>query len=173
MRRLGDIEFTVEDRIARGIFVHVRGAVADPLARDEDRQFDVQLDLAHLERGRVPVPHQVPDQPGIVAGLFRPGAIADAGGLHDGGVVAHVIDHADQPVVEDRDRLVQARLQPLGHRTAGGGGCGAGGLDLGLLLFGQPRAHRAGLHGVELIKLSTMSCYPIGRVRASLGARDQ
>ena len=62
----GDVEFAVEDRVAGGVFVHVGGAVADPLARDEDGQFDVELDLAHLEGGRVPVAHEVADEAFVV-----------------------------------------------------------------------------------------------------------
>src|SRR5947207_2589465 len=55
MFRRRDVELVVEDRIARRIFVDVGGTVADPLPRDKDRQFDVILDLAHLERGRMAV----------------------------------------------------------------------------------------------------------------------
>ena len=74
--------------------------MADPLARDENRQFDVELDLAHLERRGVPVAHQIADQAGIL--LHPPGAaaIGDAGRLHDRGVVAHVVDDAGR----SRDR---------------------------------------------------------------------
>ena len=80
----GNVEFAVEDRIAGRVFVDVGGAVADPLAGDEDGQFDVQLDLAHLEGGRVPVAHQVADQPFVVLDGFGAAAIGHAGGLADG-----------------------------------------------------------------------------------------
>ena len=132
----GDVELAVEDRVAGRVFVHVGGAVADPLAGDEDRQLDVELDLAHLERGRVPVPHQVADQPLVVRDRLGAAAIADAGRLHDGRVVAHVVDDPDQPVVEHRDGVVQPRLHPFADRAQGGTRRAAILVDLGLL-FGR------------------------------------
>jgi hypothetical protein len=107
----GQIELVVEDRVARRVLVHVGGAMADPLARHEDRQLDVVLDLAHLERRGVPVAHQVVDQPAVLADLLGAAAVGDARRLHDGGVVAHVVDHPDEAVVEHRDRLVENLLE--------------------------------------------------------------
>ncbi len=72
----GQVELAVQDRIARGILVHVGGAVADPLPRHEDRQLHVIFDLAHLERRGVPVPHQVADQAGILGYAARAAAVA-------------------------------------------------------------------------------------------------
>ena len=133
----GDVEFAVEDRIARGIFVHVGGAVADPLAGDEDRQLDVELDLAHLERGRVPVAHEIADEAFVVLHRLGAAPVADAGGLGDGGVVAHIVDDADEAVVEDRVGEVEVRLHPLGRGALGGAGLGARLGDLGLLFGGE------------------------------------
>lgn len=52
-----NVKFAIKDRIARGLFVDVGRAVANPLAGHEDWQFDVQFNFAHLERGRMPVAH--------------------------------------------------------------------------------------------------------------------
>ena len=114
-----DVEFVVEDRIARRVFVDVGGAVADPLPRDEDRQFDVVLDLAHLERRRVAVPHQIVDQAAILADPLGAAAVGDARRLHDRGVVAHVVDDADEAVVEHRQRLVEDFLERRHGGAAG------------------------------------------------------
>jgi hypothetical protein len=108
----GDIELPVEDRIAGGVFVDVGGAVADPLAGDEDGQLDVELDFAHLERGRVPVAHEVADQALVIGDRLGALAIADAGGLRDGAVVAHVVDDADKAVVQNGMRGIEALLHP-------------------------------------------------------------
>jgi hypothetical protein len=64
------------------------------------------LDLAHLERGRVAVAHQIIDQPLILAELARAPAIGDAGGLHDCRIVAHVVDDPDEAVIEHRKRFI-------------------------------------------------------------------
>ena len=50
------------NRIPRGILVHVCGAMADPLAPAIHRDPHVQLQFAHLKRGRVVMPHEVSDQ---------------------------------------------------------------------------------------------------------------
>ena len=107
----GTIEFVVEDRVAGRVFVDVRRAVPDPLPRDKDRQLDVVLDLAHLERRRVTVPHQIVDEPLVLADLAGAAAVGDARRLHDRRIVAHVVDDADKPVIEHRQRLVEDLLQ--------------------------------------------------------------
>jgi hypothetical protein len=138
MLRLGNVELPVEDRIARRILVHVGGAVPDPLPRHEDRQLHMQLDLAHLEGRRMRVAQQVADQPAVVSRRLRPAAIADPRRLHDGRVVAHIVDHAHETVIEHRDRLEQPLLQPRRDGATGGRGVGARLCDLGLL-FGRQR----------------------------------
>jgi hypothetical protein len=147
--RRRDIELIVEDRVARRILVHVGGAVPDPLPRHEDRQLDVILDLAHLEGRGVAVPQQVMDQPGIAAGLLGALAVGHPRRLHDGAIVAHVVDHAHEAVVEHRDRLVEDLFEP---RRRGPAGLIAGVAklpDFGLLGLGQEpgiwylRAHDA------------------------------
>ena len=147
--RAGDVELPVEDGVAGAVLVHVRRAVPDPLPRHEDRQLHMVLDLAHLEGRRVPVPHEVADQAAIL--VRRPGAAAvgDARGLHDGGVVAHVVDHPDEAVVEHRDRLEEHGFQRRHDRAAGAALGGAGGLDLPLLLGRQRHAASPSIRAVR------------------------
>ena len=133
----GNIEFAVQDRIPRRILIHIRRAVPDPLARDKDRQFHMQLDLAHLERGRMPVPHQVPDQPGIVLHAFGAFAIAHPRRLADRRIVAHVIDHPDKPVIQHRDRRVKVLFHTLTDNAQRLVRAGTQFFDLGLLFGGQ------------------------------------
>ena len=108
----GNVEFVVEDRVARRILVHVGGAMADPLPGDEDRQFHMVFDLAHLERRGVAVPHQIVDQAAILADLLGAAAVGHARGLHHGGIVAHVIDHAHEAMVEHRQEF-QRELEAI------------------------------------------------------------
>ena len=96
----------------------------DPLPGDENRQFDVKLDLAHLERGGVPVAHQVADQSGILLYPLGAAAIGDPGRLHDGVVISHVVDDADEAVIEDRNGLIQQGLERRHGGPSGGRGCG-------------------------------------------------
>ena len=129
-----DIIFLVQDGIARRIFIDVGGAVTDPLARHEDGQLDVVLDLAHFEGRRVAVAHEVVDQPGVVAGLARALAVRNAGRLDHRRVVAHVIDDADEAVVEDGDRLEKDFLKGRHRGAPGLVAIHPLGLDLGPLL---------------------------------------
>jgi len=133
----GDVEFAVEDGVAGGVFVDVGGAVADPLAGDENGQFDVEFDLAHLERGGVPVAHEVADQALVISDGFGAFAVGNAGGLADGGVVAHIVDDADKAVVEDFVRGVEVFFHAGGGGAQGLVGLGAGGRNFGLLFFGD------------------------------------
>ena len=135
-----DVELVIEDRIARRIFVDVGGAVADPLAGDEDRQLDVVLDLAHLERRRVAVAHEVVDQPPVLAHPLGALAVGDPRRLHDRPVIAHVIDDADEAVVQHRQRLIKDFLE-FGHGRAPGLGAG------GALRFDLFKLFRGEGHG--------------------------
>jgi len=138
--RGGDVEFPVEDGIARGILVHVRRAMPDPLPCDEDRQLHMVLDLAHLEGRRVAVTHQVADQAAILVRRTRAAAIGYARGLHDRRIVAHVIHDAQEPMVEHRDGREQHRLQRRDARATRAALGGARGVDFLLLLGGQCHA---------------------------------
>jgi len=94
--------------------------VPDPLARHEHRQLDVELDLAHLERRGVLMAHEVVDEARVGADGPRARAIGHARGLDDRMVVAHVVDHPDEPLVEHRHRLIQQRLHGLRDGPMGG-----------------------------------------------------
>ena len=89
------------------------------------------------ERRRVPVPQQVIDQPGIVGDFFGAAPVRNPGRLNNGRIVAHIIDHPDKAVIENRHRLVQY----LFEGGDGGAPCLAGlvpgGGDLGFLVVGQ------------------------------------
>src|SRR5262245_49412113 len=122
-----------------------RRAVPDPLARQEDRQLAVQLQLAHLERRRVAVAHQVADQPAILVHALRAPAVGHARRLHDGAVVAHVVDHAYEAVVEHRPDLVQDLLERRHRRAPGLVPSATRRRDLRLLLRRRP--HGACLAG--------------------------
>ena len=134
MLRRRHVELVLEHRIARRVLVDVGGTVADPLARDEDRQFHVQLQLAHLERRGVPHAHQVVDQPAIVADLLGAAPVRHARRLHDRGVIAHVVDHPHEPAIEHRERLIQDLLERRHHGAQGRDGLRAQRGDLAFLL---------------------------------------
>ena len=118
LRRLGQVELTVEDRVARRVLVDVGGAVTDPLPGDEDRELDVELDLAHLKRRTVAVAHQVADEPTVVAQLGGAAPVRHPRRLHDGTVVAHVVNDADEAVIEHRGRLEQHLFEGRHRRPA-------------------------------------------------------
>jgi hypothetical protein len=71
----------------------------------------MELDLAHLERGRMPMAHQIADQRLVLADLLGAAAIGDAGRLDHRIIVAHIVDDADKAVIEHRDRLVEDLFQ--------------------------------------------------------------
>src|SRR5262245_48753298 len=137
MLGLGDIEFVVEDGVARRVLVDVGGAMANPLPRHEDRQLHMVLDLAHLERRGVAVPHEIVDQPAVLADLLGAAAVAHARGLHDGGIVAHVVDHSDEAVIEHRQDLEQDLLQGGSDRPQRGLRAAARLVDFSLLVGGE------------------------------------
>ena len=60
------------------------------------------------------VAHEIADQPLVVAHRLGTLAVGHAGGLHDRGIVAHVVDHPDEAVVEDGENLVQPIFQRRG-----------------------------------------------------------
>src|SRR5262249_35129651 len=74
--------------------------MSDPLPCHEDRQLHVILDLAHLERRRVAMPHEIIDEPLILADLAGTAAIGDASRLYDRRIVAHIIDDTNKAVIK-------------------------------------------------------------------------
>ena len=133
-----DVEFVVHNRVPRRILVDVGGAVANPLARHENRQLDVVLDLAHFERRGMAVPHRIVDQSLVLAHLLGAGAIRYPRRPNHRAVVAHVIDDPHESVVEHGNRLVKDFLQGrhggASRRVRGG----ALRLDFALLFRRQP-----------------------------------
>src|SRR5690606_1064348 len=103
---------------------HVGGPMTDPLARDEDRQLDVKLYLAHLEGRGVTVPHQIADETTILLHALGTTAIGNAGRLDDSRIVAHIVDDPDETMIQNRQRAVENLFQGRYRRTAGGGGPG-------------------------------------------------
>ena len=122
----GNIKFVIKYGIPRRILVDAGGAVTDPLAGYEDWQFDVQFDLAHLERRGVAMPHEIADQVFIVARAARACPVGHAGRLHDRRVVAHIVDDADKPAVKDPERFAENTFQRRDRRATRdrGSGCG-------------------------------------------------
>ena len=57
------------------------------------------------------MPHEVADQSTILVHLARAAAVGDARRLHDGRVVAHVVDHAHEAVVEHRQDVEENVLE--------------------------------------------------------------
>ena len=147
MGRIRHVELAVQPRVARRILVDAGGAVAEPLPGDEDRRLDVELELAHLEWRGVAVAQEIADQRPVLPHLARACAVGNPRRLHDGRVVAHVVDHPDEAVIEHVEALVEDRLHGR-HRDAPGLLRGSAlGLDLRPLVVvdrhgvGGPRWH--------------------------------
>jgi hypothetical protein len=94
--------------------------VADPLTPAVHRHAHQQFDLRHLERRGVGVPQQVTDELPVVAHPSGALAVADARGLHHGGVVPHAVDEGHEAVIEDGE------LPPPEAFEAGGAVTGRG-----------------------------------------------
>ena len=107
---LGQVELVEHDRIAGAHGVQLGRAVPDHLGEDEERQLHVEDQRDLLEGARVRVAHEVVDQPLVLADGLGAGAVADAGGLDDAGVAAHVVDQAHEALVQHRKLLVEDRL---------------------------------------------------------------
>ncbi len=60
----------------------------------------MQLQLAHLKRGRVVMPHKVSDQTTVLVHPPGPCPVGDTRGLDDGRVGAHVVDDSHEAIVE-------------------------------------------------------------------------
>jgi hypothetical protein len=130
---LRQIELAIEDRVARRVLVDVGSAVANPLAGHEDRQLDVKLKLAHLQRRGVAMSEQVANQAAIAAQPGGAASVRHPRRLDNRGIVAHVIDDPHEAMVEHRQWLVQHGFQLRSGGTTGGCGIGLGlanGLDL-------------------------------------------
>jgi len=81
------------------------------------------------------VTHQVADQAGVLADLLGPAAIGHPRRLDHRSVVAHIVDHTDEAVVEHRERLVQDVLQRRHGRPSRWNGIAALLIDFVALLW--------------------------------------
>lgn len=74
----------------------------------------MELYLAHFKWRRMAVSNQVANKSSVLVELLCASSIRHAGGLNDGFVGAHVIDCANEPVVEDAKRLPENSVQTFG-----------------------------------------------------------
>lgn len=107
-------------RVAGRVLVHVGSAMTNPLAPAVHWHSNVQLQLAHLEGSRVRVAHQIPDKSAIFADPFCARAIRNARRLHDRVVRAHVVDDANEAVVQDRQASAENGIEIRHSRTLSG-----------------------------------------------------
>jgi hypothetical protein len=85
--------------------------VTDPLASDEDRHLDMKSEVYLLERRGMVIPHQIVDQSFVFPIRLRPFPVRDTGALDDSLVTAKIIDQSDEPMIEQREFLVQNRFR--------------------------------------------------------------
>src|SRR5207249_7235225 len=84
------------------------------------------------------VPHEVVDQPAILADPPGAAPVGDARRLHDRAIIAHVVDDPDKAAVEHRQRLVQDLLERRHGDPPGRRARAALGGDLLLLYRSEP-----------------------------------
>ena len=84
---------------------------------------DVELELDHLERRRVPMSEQIADQTAVLVHLLGAVAVADPGRLDDavGGLPLghqprHRVDRGDEPVVVDGDLPTKVPMHDVVQR---------------------------------------------------------
>ena len=96
------------------------------------------------------VPHQIVDEALVVAGAFGSAPVGDAGGLHDGGIVPHIVHDADEAVIEDGEGLIENVLDGGDGRSSGFAPLGTERVYLGLLLGSDGhRGFRGGAPGLK------------------------
>src|SRR5262245_21475543 len=66
------------------ILVYAGCTMANPLPPAVHRNTNVKFEVTHFERCRVPMPHQIADQPTILVNSFSPFAVRHASGLYNG-----------------------------------------------------------------------------------------
>jgi hypothetical protein len=93
--------------------------VPKPLPGDENGRADMQFELGQFERRGVAVPHQIADQPAIGGNLLGAAPIGNAGALHDGSVVAHIVHDPDKAFVQHVDRRKHQFFDLRTGRAAG------------------------------------------------------
>jgi len=80
--------------------------MAHQLTHDEDRHLHVEDQFAHFQRRRVVVAHQIADQVAAVGYGARAFAVGHAGREFDGFIASHVVDQADESVIQVFDVTV-------------------------------------------------------------------
>ena len=90
--------------------------MANPLPPAVHGNADEELQLHHLERRRVPVPHQVADQRAVVGDGPGAFAVTYPRSLNHRPIVAHNVHQADETVVQDGELLPSQLLNLLGER---------------------------------------------------------
>ena len=70
--------------------------MSKPLTCHVDGCADMKLELDHLERCRVTVTHEVPDQGAVITGRYGSGPIGDSGGLDDRLVRPNRVNEANE-----------------------------------------------------------------------------
>ena len=93
-----------------------------PLTRHKNRHFDVQLDATHLKRRAVTMLEQIMNETSIITQRFCSRAIRDTRRLHNGSIIAHVINNPQKTMIENLKRLTQNRIQQRRRRTRELGG---------------------------------------------------
>jgi len=63
------------------------------------------------------VTHQIAKEPAVLMDLLGACTVRDASGLHDRGVVAHVIKYTDEAIVEHFERPAEYRVERRHLRT--------------------------------------------------------
>ena len=92
--------------------------MANPLACHKNRQFNVQFDFAHFKWGRMPMTHQVTDQPFVILNRLCAFAVTHPRGLTNRGVIPHIIDHPHKPVIQHGIGRIQMLFHPGGNGTS-------------------------------------------------------
>src|SRR5688572_10134081 len=85
--------------------------MSNPLEPDVHWNTKMKLDLAHLERCCMPMPHQVTDQSSIFVDAFGPKTIRNPCCLYNGFIVAKVVDYAHKARIEHTKGVSQERIQ--------------------------------------------------------------
>ena len=83
------------------------------------------------------VAHKVPDQAAILIRCTGAAPVRYARRLHNGGVIAHIINHPDKAVIQHGERLEQHGFQRRHARAARRCLARAGGCDFLLLGIGK------------------------------------
>ena len=95
------VKFFIQDRVSRGVLVDIGSPMPDPLTGEKDWQFNMEFDLAHLEGCRVPATHKIADEIAVFRGVdFVPRPYDTRAAWTIGAVVAHVVNHSHEAVVE-------------------------------------------------------------------------